>query len=61
MTEKEYYDNLTFERKIFLENFSTVIKNELERQKITNDDDCRLELCLDYLEYYENELKKYQK
>lgn len=29
--------------------------------KIANDDNFKLELCLDYLEYYENELKKYQK
>lgn len=29
--------------------------------KIANDDNFRLELCLDYLEYYENELRKYQK
>lgn len=50
MTEKEYYDNLTFERKIFLENFSTVIKNELERQKITNDDDCKKKSNLNFEE-----------
>ena len=29
--------------------------------KIANDDNFRLELYLDYLDYYENELKKYQK
>ena len=36
------------------------LKQEIN-YKIANDDDFRLELCLDYLEYYENELKKYQK
>ena len=48
---------------------NTETKKQLDNQdlkqkinyKIANDDNFRLELCLDYLEYYENELKKYQK
>lgn len=43
-----------------LEQLIQDLKQEIN-YKIANDDDFRLELCLDYLEYYENELKKYQK
>ena len=37
-----------------------LLKQEIN-YKIANEDNFRLELCLDYLEYYKNELKKYQK
>ena len=43
-----------------LEELIQDLKQEIN-YKIANDDDFRLELCLDYLEYYENELKKYKK
>lgn len=43
-----------------LEQLIQDLKQEIN-YKIANDDDFRLESCLDYLEYYENELKKYQK
>lgn len=43
-----------------LEKLIQDLKQEIN-YKIANDDNFRLELCLDYLEYYENELKKYQK
>lgn len=43
-----------------LEKLIQDLKQEIN-YKIANDDNFRLELCLDYLEYYENELMKYQK
>ena len=46
--------------KEFLEKTIKDLKQEIQ-YKIANDDNFRLELCLDYLEYYENELRKYQK
>lgn len=46
--------------KELLEKLIQDLKHEIN-YKIANDDNFRLELCLDYLEYYENELKKYQK
>lgn len=43
-----------------LEELIQDLKQEINYE-IANDDNIRLELCLEYLEYYENELKKYQK
>lgn len=43
-----------------LEKLIQDLKQEI-KHKIANGEDFRLESDLDYLEYYENELKKYQK
>lgn len=46
--------------KEFLEKTIKDLKQEIQ-YKIANDEEFRLEQDLDYLEYYENELRKYQK
>lgn len=46
--------------KEFLEKAIKDLKQNIQ-YKIANDEEFRLEQDLDYLEYYENELKKYQK
>lgn len=43
-----------------LETYIKKLKEEI-KHKIANGEGFRLESDLDYLEYYENELKKYQK
>ena len=43
-----------------LEKLIQDLKQEIDYE-IANGDNVRLELCLDYLKYYENELKKYKK
>ena len=53
------YDKPIFTKE-FLEKEIKDLKQKIQ-YKIANDEKFRLEQDLDYLEYYENELKKYQK